>query len=322
MIKGAIEEVTPHRVSGWIYSKQTPLRDALIMAFSDGVCIGTGRVDRFRQDLADAGLGDGYLGYSFSIGLPDGADLASVVVRLDGAEAVLLQRTSRVGRPQTSNQSKELSVDDMLRRIRWLRRRNIIAGAEYDFLRGLARFGVYEVPIDLNPAVPQQSPEDAAAALGKKLLELTVLNEVTLKVARVSEVDNMLQAIRSGADPASGTSHVILWSPVSTRVGVVEGGHLSGSGGSDVAGAVDYHLDPSNILVLHSGCAVVPRPGGVYRSLLVMSGGAGPDVAELIPPRPELARPELGRPEPARPEPARIAEEPRPIPARVPATRR
>lgn len=307
MIKGAIEEVTPQLVSGWIYSKQTPLRDALILAFSDGVCVGTGRIDRFRQDLADAGLDDGYLGYSFSISLPDGADLASVVVRLDGAEAVLLQRNSRVGGPQTSSHPKELGIDDMLRRIRWLRRRNIIAGAEYDFLRGLARFGVYEVPIDLNPTVPQQAPEDAAAALGKKLLELTVLNEVTLKVDRVSEVDNMLQAIRGGADPASGTNHVILWSPVPTRVGVVEGGHLSGSGVSDVAGAVDYHLDPSNILVLYSGCAVVPRPGGVYRSLLVMSGSAGTDVAELVPPRPE---------------PARVVEEARPIPARMPATRR
>lgn len=307
MIKGAIEEVTPHLVSGWIHSKQTPLRDALILAFSDGLCVGTGRIDRFRQDLADAGLDDGYLGFSFSISLPDGADLASVVVRLDGAEAVLLQRTSRVGGMQTSSPSKELGLDDMLRRIRWLRRRNIIAGAEYDFLRGLARFGVYEVPLDLNPVVPQQLPEDAAAALGKKLLELTVLNEVTLKVDRVSEVDNMLQAIRSGADPSSGTNHVILWSPVPTRIGVVEGGHLGGSGVADVAGAVDYHLDPSNILVLHSGCAVVPRPGGVYRSLLVMSGTAGTDVAEPIPPRPE---------------PSRVIEEPRPIPARMPAMRR
>ena len=307
MIKGAIEEVTPHLVSGWIYSKQMPLRDALILAFSDGVCVGTGRVDRFRQDLADAGLDDGYLGYSFNITLPDGADLASVVVRLDGAESVLLQRSSRVGGPQVSSHPKELNIDDMLRRIRWLRRRNIIAGAEYDFLRGLARFGVYEVPIDLNPALPQQSPEDAAAALGRKLLELTVLNEVSLKVDRVSEVDNLLQAIRGGADPSSGTNHVILWSPVPTRVGVVEGGHLGGSGIADVAGAVDYHLEPSNILVLHCGCAVVPRPGCVYRSLLVMSGAAGTDVAELIPPRPE---------------PARVAEEARPIPARMSATRR
>ena len=299
MIKGAIEEVTPQLVSGWIYSKLSPLRDALILAFSDGVCIGTGRVDRFRQDLADAGLDDGYLGYSFSISLPDGADVASVVVRLDGSEAVLLQRTSRVGGQETGNRLKELSVDDMLRRIRWLRRRNIIAGTEYDFLRGLARFGVYEVPLDLNPAMPQQPPEEAAAILGKKLLELTVLNEVTLKSDRVSEVDNMLQAIRNGADPSSGVNHVILWSPVQTRVGVVEGGHLSGNGITDAAGAVDYHLDPSNLLVLHSGCAVVPRPGGVYRSLLVMSGTAGADVAE--------------------PGPARLAEDVRPVPVPVPA---
>ncbi|MFC7690567.1 hypothetical protein ACFQY5_14265 [Paeniroseomonas aquatica] len=188
----------------------------------------------------------------------------------------------------------------MLRRIRWLRRRNIIAGAEYDILRGLARFGVHEVPLDMDPTVPQ-SPEEAAATLGRKLLELTVLNEVTLRTERVTDVDSMLRAIRDGGDPASGASHVILWSPVPTRVGVVEGGHLGGPG-ADSAGAVDYHVDASNLLVLHAGCLVVPRPGADYRSLLVMSGTAGTDPADCVP---------------ARPEPVRSSEGPRPLQASV-----
>lgn len=295
MIKGAIEAVTPTLVSGWIYSSLAPLRDALILAFSNGVCIGTGTVSCFRQDLADAGLDDGYLGFSFPIGLPNGADIASVVVRLDGAEAVLLQPTSRVGAADSVSRPKEMTVDDMLRRIRWLRRRNVIAGAEYDILRGLARFGVYEVPVDAE-AAGAQMPEDTATARAKKLLELTALNEVVVKPTRVTDAEGMLDAIRSSAGPASGLSHVIIWSAVPTRIGIVEGGHLGGPTSADTAVAVDYHLEPSNLLVVHVGCAIVPRQGAVYRSIVVMSGSTSTEVAEAAP---------------GRAEPASIIEEPR-----------
>lgn len=304
MIKGAIESVTPTLVSGWIYSGLAPLRDALILAFSNGLCIGTGTVARFRQDLADAGLDDGYLGFSFPITLPEGADVASVVVRLDGAEAVLLQPASRVGSADSVTRPREMTVDDMLRRIRWLRRRNVIAGSEYDVLRGLARFGVYEVPMDMEAGSPQM-PEDTAAAWARKLLELTVLNEVVVKATRVTDAEGMLDAIRIGADPASGLSHVIIWSAVPTRIGIVEGGHLGGPTAADTAAAVDYHLEPGNLLVVHAGCAIVPRQGAAYRSIVVMSGAASTDAAEVP----------LGRAEPAR-----AVEEPRVV-ARATARR-
>ena len=96
MIRGAIEVATPVLVSGWIYSKTGSLRDHLVLAFVDGRCVGTGKVEIFRKDLADAKLGDGYCGFHFPIMLQNGEDPGSVVLRLQDSDAALLQTRSRV----------------------------------------------------------------------------------------------------------------------------------------------------------------------------------------------------------------------------------
>jgi hypothetical protein len=279
VIKGSIEDISPQVVSGWIYCEAAPLRDATILAFSGRDCIGIGKVGYFRQDLADAGLDDGHLGFSFPINLPEGAELASVVVRLDNAEAVLMQRQSRLTGLKTATRIHEPTVDETLRRIRWMRRRNMLAPAEYDFLRGLTRFGVCEVSLDMDAAA-SQPVANSAAITAKKLLELIVLNEVSLKLEYIASGDALLEALHSAADREGSLSHVVMWSATPTRLGVVEAGHLAKAVGIDVAGAVDYHLDPSTALVVHTRCTIVPRPGSAYQSMLVISGTAGEDLLE------------------------------------------
>ncbi len=97
MIRGAIESVQDKLVSGWIYAGPYKLRDQLVLAFSGSRCVGTGRVEIFRGDLSEAGLGDGYCGFHFPIALEHGEELASVVIRLADSDASLIQATSRVG---------------------------------------------------------------------------------------------------------------------------------------------------------------------------------------------------------------------------------
>ncbi len=96
MIKGAIEVATPALVSGWIYCKAASLRDQLVLAFVDGRCVGSGRVEIYRKDLAEAKLGDGYGGFHFPIALVEGEQPAAVVIRLQDSDACLLQANSRV----------------------------------------------------------------------------------------------------------------------------------------------------------------------------------------------------------------------------------
>ena len=96
MIRGAIEVATPTLVSGWIYCKVQALRDRLVLAFVDGRCVGTGKVEIFRKDLADAKLGDGYCGFHFPVALQEGEHPASIVIRLQESDAALVQARSRV----------------------------------------------------------------------------------------------------------------------------------------------------------------------------------------------------------------------------------
>ncbi len=97
VIRGAIETAQDRLVSGWIYCKAHPLRDQLVLAFSGARCVGTGKVEIFRKDLADAGLGDGYCGFHFPVALEKGEHPASLVVRLADSDMALIQAGSRVG---------------------------------------------------------------------------------------------------------------------------------------------------------------------------------------------------------------------------------
>ena len=66
VIRGAIEVAQDKLVSGWIYSSVVGLRDTLVLAFSGARCVGSGRVEIFRQDLFDAQTRRRLLRVSFS----------------------------------------------------------------------------------------------------------------------------------------------------------------------------------------------------------------------------------------------------------------
>ena len=97
MIRGAIETAQDKLVTGWLFCATQSVRDALVLAFSGARCVGSGRVEIFRQDLADAGLGDGYCGFHFPVALERGEHPASLVVRLADSDMALLQPGSRIG---------------------------------------------------------------------------------------------------------------------------------------------------------------------------------------------------------------------------------
>ena len=58
MIRGHIDLATRSRVEGWLHSDRMGLAGATVLAFHDETCVGGGPIDVFRQDLADAGLGE------------------------------------------------------------------------------------------------------------------------------------------------------------------------------------------------------------------------------------------------------------------------
>lgn len=68
MLRGYIENVTEETVDGWVYCQARSLTGMTILAFDGSTCIGSGEVNIYRPDLAEAGLGDGQNGFSIYCG--------------------------------------------------------------------------------------------------------------------------------------------------------------------------------------------------------------------------------------------------------------
>lgn len=67
MLRGAIEIVTDDAISGWMHSPDADLLGRVVLAFVGDDCIGSGRVEIFREDLKAAGLGSGHAGFHFGL---------------------------------------------------------------------------------------------------------------------------------------------------------------------------------------------------------------------------------------------------------------
>ncbi len=163
MLIGAIESSSPDHVSGWIHSGAADVGGALLLAFLDQRCVGAGRVEIFRQDLADAGLGDGRRGFHFPIQVPRPEDALRVAVRLDLSEVYLLQREAVLDHGHMPRAYLGGELPDAARRD-WMCRHGLMVAAQEQALAGLADFGVGLLP--LGPA----TPEAAARALFEAVL--------------------------------------------------------------------------------------------------------------------------------------------------------
>ena len=96
MIRGAIEVASRSIVSGWLYSPAIELRGKIVLAFIDQKHIGTGRIELFRKDLKEAGLGDGFAGFHFPVKLSGADDPGRITVRLEASDLCLLQQDAAI----------------------------------------------------------------------------------------------------------------------------------------------------------------------------------------------------------------------------------
>lgn len=92
MIRGAIETANRTVISGWLYARAVDLRGQLVLAFIGDRHVGTGRIELFRKDILEAGLGDGYSGFHFPVDLRSSDEPQTVTIRLEQSDLSLLQR--------------------------------------------------------------------------------------------------------------------------------------------------------------------------------------------------------------------------------------
>ena len=96
MIRGAIEIASKSIISGWLFSPTLPMRGKVVLAFIDDRHVGTGKVELFRKDLKDAGLGDGFAGFHFPVKLLNQDDAGRMTIRLESSDLCLLQQGAEV----------------------------------------------------------------------------------------------------------------------------------------------------------------------------------------------------------------------------------
>lgn len=250
MIRGHIDRASRTRVEGWIFSERMRLTGQTVLAFVDDDYVGGGKVDLFRQDLADAGLGDGVVGFGFSVMLEPWHDPRALDVRLDGGtmqlrqtEACLVPRES-VGEDRRRQGRDPASLSFMLAK-GWMPQ------VHYETLRILGEFGVrvQTLPFAPSPAGLGGAVE-TFAHLAADVLELHALQPIELEIregVRAPALATLRAELRAAfpyVPPVIG-----LWDERRSILNVVEGSHRGGGGGLP-GGAVEYEFGGRDLLML------------------------------------------------------------------------
>ena len=259
MIRGAIESVTRNRVFGWIWSPDFALNGRTVLAFLDEVCIGAGKIDGFRQDLKDAGLGDGQAGFNFNLTYPNHLDAPRVVVKIEGSDVVLVQRRARIMPPGAGGGPARVTRQPpSLSSLQWMRARGWLNQSDYDFLRFFRQLGVYERSL----VVPQERAERAEP----QLLEAQETARGMLMLHRMEEAELRREAIAAPRDwrrmteqqEAAGGPGVMfaLSARERARLPVIEGSHLQPAPEGEAPPGVEYAIGPDRLLFLDGRCAL------------------------------------------------------------------
>lgn len=232
MIRGHIEAVSRERVSGWVHANAHPLRDAAILAFHGHQCIGAGRVDRFRPDLLEAGMGDGFVGFDIPIAGERVDQLASVIVRLEGSDACLLQSDAAVvAQAQGAAHMSAEEIEAELASYRWMLAQGWIDQPDSDFLRAITVAGAYDYAV---PRAARAAGRTTVAVHEAALHRLCMLNrqQVRLEPRTLTGLDALLMEL-DAVTAAPLARPVAVLCGGAFKLSVVEAGHAAGTLGDE-----------------------------------------------------------------------------------------
>ena len=239
MLRGAIDYITETEIGGWVYSELGPVKRRLVLAYCDGKCIGAGPIEKFRQDLLDAGLDDGVLGFRFPISKIDSEQLRRVNVKLEGGDFVLGQ-SATAGVPSSHARAVQSRAD-----LEWMRSRRWLTQTEFDLLKYLLQAGAYE---KLLPAPTPGQPYLHVREVATASLELFCMSDVRL-------VEETVPMPVDFAGYASGLQEkdcpiVGLWCPEKVDMTVVEGSQRASAAESVQRTGAVHSLGPDRIMFL------------------------------------------------------------------------
>jgi len=264
MIRGAIEVAQQTRVAGWIFSATDALRDKTVLAFVGSRCVGAGKVERFRQDLLDAKLGDGYCGFDFAIKLVEGETVGAVIVRLQFSDMALIQGGSVIAGAEDTAASGAPDLGAIkAESVSWMMDRGMLEQPEYDFLKAIQSAGAYERGLRMaKRAGGEAGGRLDPASVAHDMLSLLMLSDVKVARATTAALSELIAnpaSIRKAQAPV-----VALWSEERCRIALEERSHLGGRVaqgpiGEPLPGAIEYSFGPDRLLLVHRDCRFASR---------------------------------------------------------------
>lgn len=254
MIRGAVDYIDNERVGGWIHSDAADLRGQMVLAFLENNCVGAGRIEIFRQDLADAGLGDGQVGFNFGVSLPEGASLAQVVLKLENSDFALLQPRSRIAAEAEAIDGSAYQSYTM-ETVEWMRERGWLDQTEFDFLKALTNVGLYDRTLHLSRDSLADPRSEAA-----KMFEFYRQGHVDVEAQNIDL--KYLEAKRLSLLKSTDVPIVAIAAKKGT-IAVVEGSHTDADIMIDgeLIGAVDYKCGADRLIFLDLRAKFVARGG-------------------------------------------------------------
>lgn len=271
MIIGAIESSSGGAISGWMHCRKAVLTGEVVLAFLDGVCVGSGEIGAFRQDLRSAGLDDGRLGFSFPITVSNPDDASRVVVALSDCEAFLLPPGARVIDPAAPASPDAFLCGNLPdpERLAWFVATAGVDPADCDMVRTLADFGVANEKTDLAGA------EDRL----RRLFEIAAFGPVGLGHVDLESGVN-IPTFLSDYAPAQGSGLFALIGERRTTVSVQETPRSRPGTRLDTAvvGGLEYMFGPNMALVLRRWTPFAANRvlGGRVRCYFPLPLDAGP----------------------------------------------
>lgn len=283
MMKGSIEAVTRDSISGWIHVEGHALRDSVVLAFVDRECVGSGKISVFRQDLADAGLGDGFLGFHFRIRVGAASDLPRITVQLDGSDAIFVQHDARIGVQQplggksaTFYPGATLSAGTL----QWMLARGWLTQTDHDFLKFFGRMGVYDRSLRL-PRIAGETADpgrqDPVLAV-RDQIALWAMREIDVGKRKVRPQDDIVAMVDTCMRENDILPIYAIWTAERGKLGVAEGSHNVRADSVKVGRLpfIDHPLGPDRALLIHAETAIrvssaLPQGGAVLFTARILA---------------------------------------------------
>lgn len=289
MIKGNIDFFSYTEVRGWIHSQNFSADNTEVSAYVKDLCVGQGTLDVYRQDLVEAGLGEGWSGFEFKIQIPFDVDIRDFIIRLPHCDFVLTPKEDLVLalRPK---QRKELInfKDDLL----WLRGKGILQEFEFNLLRILYKFGVCDLKVlindDLGSIITMHEAEPTRSCLDK-LIDSQTLGSINIifdflyrkkfetvcqQIRSLSEWNEYLAKLRRtfiGCSPV-----IAIYATSAFCFDVLESTHVTdqdilfvSNSRLKILGAIEYQANLHNLVILNVDIVYLINPnafnlGAVY----------------------------------------------------------